>query len=237
MLGGAAGGRAAAPDGCVRRREGVVPQARDRLRRPGRARAPAGRGGVHAPAGDAAQGGHPAGRGAERAVASRPTTRSWRWSCRRSRQKVNEGSSLADTLAAHPTIFPDLYMNMVRSGEAAGNLDAVLMRLADFMDAQNALRAKVSGALTYPIIMMVLGAVVMGVLHGRGRPEDHLGVRGPRQGAALEHGAADLRLGRGRQLLVAADRRGRASPTSASGAGRAGRTGARSSIGSSCGCG
>ena len=46
---------------------------------------------------------------------------------------------------------------MVRSGEAAGNLDAVLLRLADFMDAQNALRAKVSGALTYPIIMMVLG--------------------------------------------------------------------------------
>jgi general secretion pathway protein F len=77
---------------------------------------------------------------------------------------VNEGSSLADSLAPHPTIFPDLYTNMVRSGEAAGNLDAVLMRLADFMDAQNALRAKVVGALTYPIIMMILGAAVMGVL-------------------------------------------------------------------------
>ena len=53
---------------------------------------------------------------------------------------------------------------MVRSGEAAGNLDAVLLRLADFMDAQNALRAKVSGALTYPILMMVLGSIVMGIL-------------------------------------------------------------------------
>jgi general secretion pathway protein F len=80
------------------------------------------------------------------------------------RQKVNEGASLADTLAAHPTLFPDLYVNMVRSGEAAGNLDAVLMRLADFMDTQLALRSKVSGALTYPIIMMVLGSLVMGVL-------------------------------------------------------------------------
>jgi general secretion pathway protein F len=80
------------------------------------------------------------------------------------RQKVNEGSSLADTLNAHPTIFPDLYTNMVRSGEAAGNLDAVLSRLADFLDAQHALRAKVSGALTYPIIMVVLGTVIMGVL-------------------------------------------------------------------------
>jgi general secretion pathway protein F len=80
------------------------------------------------------------------------------------RQKVNEGTALADTLAVHPTIFPDLYVNMVRSGEAAGNLDAVLMRLAEFMDAQNALRAKVSGAMTYPIIMVVLGTLVMGVL-------------------------------------------------------------------------
>jgi general secretion pathway protein F len=80
------------------------------------------------------------------------------------RQKVNEGSSLADTLNGHPTIFPDLYTNMVRSGEAAGNLDAVLARLADFLDAQHALRAKVSGALTYPIIMVVLGTVIMAVL-------------------------------------------------------------------------
>jgi general secretion pathway protein F len=80
------------------------------------------------------------------------------------RQKVNEGTSLGDALAEHPTLFPDLYVNMVRSGEAAGNLDAVLMRLADFLDSQNALKAKVSGALTYPIIMMVLGSIVMGVL-------------------------------------------------------------------------
>lgn len=80
------------------------------------------------------------------------------------RQKVNEGASMADTLAEHPTLFGDLYVNMVRSGEAAGNLDAVLMRLADFMDSQLALKSKVSGALTYPIIMMVLGSLVMGVL-------------------------------------------------------------------------
>jgi general secretion pathway protein F len=80
------------------------------------------------------------------------------------RQKVNEGSSLADTLGAHPAIFPELYTNMVRSGEAAGNLDAVLARLADFLDAQHTLRSKVSGALTYPIIMVILGSLVMGVL-------------------------------------------------------------------------
>ena len=80
------------------------------------------------------------------------------------RQKVNEGTALAEAMAAHPTLFPDLYINMVRSGEAAGNLDSVLLRLADFLDSQQALRSKVSGALTYPIIMMVLGSIVMGVL-------------------------------------------------------------------------
>jgi general secretion pathway protein F len=80
------------------------------------------------------------------------------------REKVTQGTALAETLAAHPRIFPDLYVNMVRSGEAAGNLDAVLLRLADFMDAQNALRAKVVGALTYPILMMGLGSIVMGIL-------------------------------------------------------------------------
>jgi general secretion pathway protein F len=53
---------------------------------------------------------------------------------------------------------------MVRSGETAGNLDAVLERLADFLDAQQALRQKVSGAMTYPILMMVLGTIVMGIL-------------------------------------------------------------------------
>jgi general secretion pathway protein F len=80
------------------------------------------------------------------------------------RQKVNEGGSLADAMKEHPKVFPELYTNMVRSGETAGNLDAVLARMADFLDQQNALRSKVSGAMTYPIIMMVLGTAVMGVL-------------------------------------------------------------------------
>ncbi len=77
---------------------------------------------------------------------------------------MNEGGALADALAQHPRVFPELYINMVRSGEAAGNLDAVLARLADFMDEQIALGSKVSGALTYPIVMAVMGSIVMGIL-------------------------------------------------------------------------
>jgi len=80
------------------------------------------------------------------------------------RQKVNEGGSFADALTAHPRIFPELYTNMVRSGETAGNLDAVLMRLADFMDAQIELRAKVSSAMAYPILMTIVGGLVLGFL-------------------------------------------------------------------------
>jgi general secretion pathway protein F len=80
------------------------------------------------------------------------------------RQKVNEGGSLADAMTAHPKIFPDLYTNMVRSGETAGNLDAVLIRLSDFMDAQIELRSKVSSAMAYPILMTIVGSLVLGFL-------------------------------------------------------------------------
>jgi len=80
------------------------------------------------------------------------------------RQKVNEGSALADAMAEHRAVFPELYVNMVRSGESAGNLDAVLARMANFLDSQNELRSKVSSAMAYPILMAVVGTGVMTVL-------------------------------------------------------------------------
>ncbi len=80
------------------------------------------------------------------------------------RQKVNEGGSFADALMEHPKVFPELYTNMVRSGETAGNLDAVLVRLADFLDAQIELRSKVSSAMAYPILMNIVCSLVLGFL-------------------------------------------------------------------------
>jgi len=80
------------------------------------------------------------------------------------RQKVNEGSSLADAMAEHGAVFTELYVNMVRSGESAGNLDAVLARMANFLDSQNELRSKVTGAMAYPILMAIVGTAVMTVL-------------------------------------------------------------------------
>ena len=80
------------------------------------------------------------------------------------KQKVNEGGSFADAMNEHPKVFPELYTNMVRSGETAGNLDSVLARLADFLDAQIELRSKVSSAMAYPILMTVVGSLVLGFL-------------------------------------------------------------------------
>jgi len=80
------------------------------------------------------------------------------------KQKVNEGSALADAMADHPKVFPELYVNMVRAGETAGNLDSVLARLADFMDAQIELRGKVTNALMYPAIMIGVGIIIMSIL-------------------------------------------------------------------------
>ena len=56
------------------------------------------------------------------------------------RQRVNEGSALHLALADHPKVFSDLFVNMVKAGEASGNLDLVLVRLTDFLDEQVTLR-------------------------------------------------------------------------------------------------
>jgi len=80
------------------------------------------------------------------------------------RERVREGSSLADAMAAHREVFSDLYVGMVRAGEAAAALEAVLDRLADYTESQAEFVAKVRGALTYPIIMMAVGIAIMGFL-------------------------------------------------------------------------
>ncbi len=80
------------------------------------------------------------------------------------RERVREGSSLADAMAGHPDIFSDLYVGMVRVGEAAGALEPVLDRLADYSERQSEFVGKVRGALTYPVIMIVAGMAIMGFL-------------------------------------------------------------------------
>jgi general secretion pathway protein F len=80
------------------------------------------------------------------------------------RTKVNEGSSLAKAMGDHPQHFSNLYVNMVKAGESSGNLDVVLDRLTEFLEAQMELRGKVIGAMVYPAIMTVVGVAIMSLL-------------------------------------------------------------------------
>ncbi len=80
------------------------------------------------------------------------------------RDRLNEGAALAKALEPHGHIFPPLYVNMVAAGEASGTLEQVLERLADFMEGQARLRGKVGGAMAYPVLMMLFGAVLMTVM-------------------------------------------------------------------------
>jgi len=87
------------------------------------------------------------------------------------RAAVNEGQSFADSLAKHPKLFDELFVSMVRAGEIAGNLDEVLSRLADFLEASQRLKSKIQGAMIYPMVMVVVGAGIMTVLMVKVIPE------------------------------------------------------------------
>jgi general secretion pathway protein F len=80
------------------------------------------------------------------------------------RERITQGSSFGDALAEYPGMFSDLYVNMVKAGEATGQVDIVLRRLADFLQAQRALQRKVISALTYPVLMVCIGVIVVGIL-------------------------------------------------------------------------
>jgi general secretion pathway protein F len=78
--------------------------------------------------------------------------------------RVNEGTSLAKSLANHKDVFDNIYINMVEAGEASGTLDKVMVRLAEFKEAQMKMKSKLSGALTYPIMMASFGSLAIGFI-------------------------------------------------------------------------
>jgi general secretion pathway protein F len=80
------------------------------------------------------------------------------------REKLTQGLSFAEALAYHPDYFTDLYVNMVKAGEASGSLDKVLSRLADYLQRQAQIKNKIMAALAYPMVMIMVGAVIVIIL-------------------------------------------------------------------------
>ncbi|MHC5036541.1 MAG: type II secretion system F family protein [Planctomycetota bacterium] len=80
------------------------------------------------------------------------------------RERITQGSTLEDALAAHPKVFDRFTVEMARVGEASGNLDDVFGRLADHMQRQKRTRNKVTAAMVYPAVICVTGILVVGFL-------------------------------------------------------------------------
>src|SRR3954470_19357242 len=81
--------------------------------------------------------------------------------CRQVVFDVESGNTLADAMKKHPKAFNELYVNMVAAGESGGILDTILLRLAVFIEKNDALVSKVKGAMIYPgVIMTVAGGAI-----------------------------------------------------------------------------
>jgi type IV pilus assembly protein PilC len=77
---------------------------------------------------------------------------------------VQGGGTFSESLAQHPLIFNDLYVNMVKAGELGGVLELVLGRLAEFQEKAQKIKNKVAAAMVYPVIVMTMAIAIMGFL-------------------------------------------------------------------------
>lgn len=79
-------------------------------------------------------------------------------------QNVETGSSFSDAMAKFPAVFSELFVNLVRAGEASGMLDEILNRVATYLEAMNSLIRKVRSALVYPVAVSVMAVAIVIVL-------------------------------------------------------------------------
>ena len=80
------------------------------------------------------------------------------------KESVEGGSTLAEALKKFPKQFDDLFVNMIAAGEAGGILDAILRRLAAYMEKAARLKAQVKGAMTYPVVTLIIAIGVLAVI-------------------------------------------------------------------------
>src|SRR5687767_435437 len=80
------------------------------------------------------------------------------------RAEVEGGASLADAMKKHPKAFDPLFTNMIAAGEAGGILDTILKRLAVYIEKAVKLKGQVQSAMIYPVAIIVIAALVVGVI-------------------------------------------------------------------------
>ncbi len=80
------------------------------------------------------------------------------------KESVESGQTLAEAMKAYPEQFDNLFVNMIAAGEAGGILDVILRRLSAYMEKAARLKRQVKGAMTYPIVTLLIAVVVVGVI-------------------------------------------------------------------------
>jgi type IV pilus assembly protein PilC len=80
------------------------------------------------------------------------------------RQQVEGGSSLSESLARHPRVFPPMMIHLIRAGETGGFLDRALESIAETFEADVKLRATIKSALTYPVIVLIMALVAVAAM-------------------------------------------------------------------------
>src|SRR6266568_112957 len=76
-------------------------------------------------------------------------------------EDVESGSTLSEAFAKHPKCFDRLYVNMVKAGEAGGALEVILKRLADFKEKAQTLKRKITGAMVYPVVVILVAIAIL----------------------------------------------------------------------------
>ena len=107
------------------------------------------------------------------------------------REEIRGGSSYSAVLERYPREFSQIYVHMVRAGEASGALDQILFRLAEFLEKQLALKHKVTNAVLYPALMLIVGCLGAVFPHDLCRAENHRRLYEFEAGPPLAHRRAD----------------------------------------------
>jgi len=76
-------------------------------------------------------------------------------------EEIEGGSTLSEAMAKSPRVFNRLYVNMIKAGEASGNLEVILRRLSEFMEKAEALKRKIRGAMIYPIVVVLVAVLIL----------------------------------------------------------------------------